>query len=353
MGASARSVCSRPRRLLVPLIVTGLLWPATGLCDLYIEFLVDRSGSMWAPFQEKAKIVQVVSSIDRIIQDLPPEVAMGLRVYPPPETGASGPDPGLIIPVERENRDHFAEAQRSLNPRGRGSLRRQIGKALKDFPDGRDTKLLVLLCDGADTQGVSFCEKGLNPDLPEGLRFYAISLNLQDPSEREELDCLSKQMYGKSIHLSPRESLASTLLPIARKAYKDEVERQRRVAEEQRRIQALLSKTRLKVEFQNVLDPFFADSIQVDQCLLDGEDIPIDSSVRLKQGEGFLLFDRAMSEGAHQLSLRYQKWKDDKAVSSVEGILDVRVEEGKTSHVQCYPRGALFHWDFTFKTHSF
>jgi hypothetical protein len=212
---------------------------------------------------------------------------------------------------------------------------------------------LVLLCDGADTQGVSFCEKALNLDPPEGLRFYSISLNLKDPSEREELDCLSKQMEGESIHLSPRDGLVSTVLPIARKAYKDEVERQRRVVEEQRRIQALLSKTRLRVEFKNGLDPFFADSIQMDQCFLDGEEIPIDSSVRLKQGEGFLLFDRAMAEGAHELSLRYKKWKNEKAVSSVEGILNVLVEEGKTSHVQCYPRGALFHWDFTFKTRSF
>jgi len=330
-----------------------VFWPGTALCDLYIEFLVDRSGSMWAPFQGKAKIVQVATAIERITQELPPEVAMGLRVYPPPETGPLGADPGLRIPLEKENRNRFAEERSRFNPRGMGSLRQHLGKALKDFPEGQDTKLLVLLCDGADTQGVSFCEKALNLDLPQGLRFYAISLNVKDISEREELDCLSRQMDGKSMHLSPRDGIVSAVLPIARQAHKDEVERQRRVAEEQRRIQALLSKTRLRVEFKNALDPFFADSIQVDQCLLNGAEIPLDSSVRLKQGEGFLLFDRAMTQGAHQLSLRYKKWKDEKAVSSVEGILDVLIEEGKTSHVQCYPRGALFHWDFAFKTRSF
>ena len=193
----------------------------------------------------------------------------------------------------------------------------------------------------------------MNVVRPEGLRFCAISLNLNDPVEQEELDCLSKQMDGKSIHLSSKDRLVSTLLPIAQKAYQDEVERQQRVAEEQRRIQALLSKTRLKVEFHNTLDPFFADSVQVEQCLLDGQQIPIDSSVRLKQGEGFLLFDKAMAEGTYQLSLRYKKWNDDKAVSSTEGVLEVSIEEGKTSHVECYPRGALFHWDFAFKTRSF
>jgi hypothetical protein len=331
----------------------GLVWPGTGFCDLYVLFLVDRSGSMWAAFQGKAKIVQVAKAMDRVTKDLPADVAMGLRVYPPPERGARGPDPGLRIPVEAGNRDRFREEQPRLNPRGKGSLREQLGKALRDFPEGQDTKLLVVLCDGADTGGISFCERALNLVRPEGLRFYALSLNLKDPVEQEELDCLSKQMDGKSIHLTSRDRLVSTLLPIAQKAYQDEVERQHRVAEERRRIQALLSKTRLKVEFHNTLDPFFADSVQVEQCLLDGEQIPIDSSVRLKQGEGFLLFDKAMSEGTYQLSLRYKKWDDDKTVSSTEGVLEVFVEEGKTSHVECYPRGALFHWDFAFKTRSF
>jgi hypothetical protein len=352
-GAGRRTVFGLPGYVLNTLLAIVFLWPGQGFCDLYIEFLVDRSGSMWAPYQGKPKIVQVTRAIEAVTQKLPTDVAMGLRVYPPPEKGARGKDPGLRIPVEKENRARFPEEEHLLNPRGKGSLGRQLKRALRDFPDGQDTKLLVVLCDGADTEGASFCERPLNLDRPEGLRFYAISLNLKTPSEKEALDCLSKQMDGTSIHLARRDSLVSTLLPIVQRAHRDEIERLRRVAQEQRRIQELLSKTRLKVEIHNTLDPFFADSIQVDQCLLNGEEIPIDTSVRLKQGEDFLLFDRAMGEGTHRLSLRYQKWKEEKAVSSVEGILEVQVEEGKTSHVQCFPRGALFHWDFTFKAQTF
>jgi len=353
-GAGSRTGFGLPGCLVVSLLAIALLWPGQGFGDLYIEFLVDRSGSMWAPsYQRKARIVQVANAIELVTQKLPTDVAMGLRVYPPPEKDAQGKDPGLRIPVEKENRALFPEEQRLLNPRGKGSLEEQLKRALKDFPDGQDTKLLVVLCDGADTEGASFCERELDLRRPEGLRFYAISLDLKDPSEQEALDCLSKQMDGKAIHLSKKDNLVSRLLPIAQRAYEDEVARQRRVAEEQRRIAELLSKTRLKVEVHNSLDPFFADTIQVDQCSLNGEEITVDTSVRLKQGEGFLLFDRAMGEGTHQLSLRYRKWADEKAVSSVEGILEVQVEEGKTSHVQCFPRGALFHWDFTFKAQTF
>ena len=353
LGAERRTVFGHPGCIVTTLLAIALLWPGQGFCDLYIEFLVDRSGSMWAPYQGKPKIVQVANAIETVTQKLPTDVAMGLRVYPPAEEETRGKDPGLRIPVEKENRARFPQEERLLNPQGKGSLGEQLKRALKDFPGGQDTKLLVVLCDGADTEGASFCERPLDLDRPEGLRFYAISLNLKDPSEKEALDCLSKQMEGKSIHLVGRSNLVSTLLPIAQRAHQDEGERQRRVAEEQRRIEELLSKTRLKVEIHNTLDPFFADTIQVDQCSLNGEEILLETSVRLKQGEGFLLFDRAMGEGTHQLTLRYRKWKDEKAVSSVEGILEVQVEEGKTSHVQSFPRGALFRWDFTFKAQTF
>lgn len=340
-------------RVLSLLLLLLLCAPGRGFCDLYVGFLVDRSGSMWASFRDKAKIVQVAEAIERVVQALPPDVSMGLRVYPPPEQRARQEDPGLLIPLEKENQERFPDMVRQLNPRGRGTLQEELERALREFPDGQDTKLLVLLCDGADTGGESFCETELDADRPQGLRFYAFSLDLQDPSELQELDCLASQLEGKTIHLSPRDDLIASLLPVSQKAYEDEVERQRRVAEEERRLQELLSKTRLKLEIHNTLDPFFADAIQVDRCLLNGEEIPMDSSVRLEKGEELLLFDRAMAEGDHKLSLRYRKWKKEKAVSSVEAILAVRVEEGKTTRVQCFPRGALFHWDLTCKTNLF
>ena len=349
----ARTPFLRPRDSVKTVLLFGLLWPGTGICDLHVEFLVDRSGSMWTLHRGEPKFVHVAEAMEKAARELPPDVAMGLRVYPRHEGITDKTDPGLRIPVEKQNRDRFSQEGRFLNPRRSGSLRDQMGKALADFPEGEDTKLLILVCDGADTVGKSFCEGPLKLAKPAGLRFYAISLNVEDPVEREELDCLSQQMDGESIHLTPQDPLASTVLPIAQKAYQDEVERQRRVSEEQRRIEALLSKTRLKVEFQNTLDPFFADSIQVERCVLDGQEVPIDSSARLIQGDGLLALDIAVEEGAHKLSLWYKMWNGDKAVSSVEGVLEVLVEEGKTSHVQCYPRGALFHWDFAFRKRSF
>ena len=134
-AAGRRTVFGLLGCVVTSLLAIALLWPGQGFCDLYIEFLVDRSGSMWAPYQGKAKIVQVIDAIERVTKKLPTDVAMGLRVYPPPEKEARRKDPGLRIPVEKENRALFPEEERLLNPRGKGSLGEQLKRALKDFPD--------------------------------------------------------------------------------------------------------------------------------------------------------------------------------------------------------------------------
>jgi hypothetical protein len=300
-----------------------------------------------------AKILHVEETINRTNEELPPDVIMGLRVYPPPSQGPKPGDPGLRVPLTIEKRARMWRELKGLNPRKKASLGPHLRKALRDFPEGEDTKLLFLLCDDADTGATPFCgeETAFRP--PEGLRFYALSLNMKNPADQEELNCLSRKLKGKTVHLSGRDRILEALLPFCRKAHRDEAERQRRVQEEEKRRQELLSKTRLKVEFLNTLDAFFADSVEISHYRLNGEETPLAPSVRLGQGEASLLFDRAVSEGTHELALQYKKWKDGKAVDSIEGVLQVEVEEGKTSYVHSYPRGALFHWDFHFKARSF
>ncbi len=332
----------------------GQAFPRIGSCDLYIEFLVDRSGSMWSSFYGKPKIIHVTETIERFTKDLPADVAIGLRTYPLKRLKAvpGQQDPGLRIPMAQGNRDRFVEELPRLNPQGKAVLAEHLNKALNDFPKGEDTKLLILLCDGADNRGISFCDRSVASTYPEGLRFLTVSLNLKDETEQEQLNCLGKQFSGKVRHLVASSNLFKTIMPVCRKAHKDELARQTRVKEEQKRLADLMSKTRLKAEFHNTLDSFFADSIEVIKCLIDGEDIALTSSAQLSEGETSLLFDKAVKKGQHKLSLQYKKWRDNRASYSSEDSLDVEIKEGKTSHIIIYPKGTLFHWGCQFKPYS-
>lgn len=324
--------------------VLGLCSPVPCSADLHIQFLLDRSGSMWAPFQGKAKILVAAEAIRRVNRKMPEDVALGLRVYPPPRGATGTPDPGLLVPVRADARARLEEELDRVNPRGKAPLAPQLRKAMDDFPEGDDTKLLILLTDGADTQGTSFCGDAVEFSPPPGLRFLAVSLNVRDSAEREELTCLGRRLDGKTVHIEAADRLLPTLLPVCKRAYDDEVARQKRVLEEQRRLAELRSKTRMKVEFRNELDPFFADYVEVLPGRLDGEEIPLGEPIHLLQGEASILFDKALPEGTHHLSLQYRKWKNGKSTTSEEGTLDVLVREGETSFVECYPQGYLFRW---------
>ncbi len=340
--------------LLFLLLLFGHVFPKTGSCDLYIEFLVDRSGSMWSPFYGKPKILHVTETIERFTRELPSDVAIGLRTYPvknlKPVPGQR--DSGLMIPMAQGNRDRFKGELARLNPQGKTSLSEHLKKALNDFPKGEDTKLLIILCDGADTRGISYCDRGVVSSYPEGLRFLTVSLNVKDEAEQEQLDCLGKQFSGKVRHLVSNSSLFNTIMPVCRKAHKDESARLTRVREEQKRLADLMSKTRVKVEFHNTLDSFFADSIEVVKCVIDGEDIALVTAKRLGEDETSLLFDKAVKKGQHKLSLQYKKWRDERASYSSEDFLEVEVKEGKTSHIIIYPKGTLFNWGCQFKPYA-
>jgi len=254
--------------------------------------------------------------------------------------------------MEKENRKRLIKELSRFNPQGKTTLDNPLIKAIRDFPVGKDTKLLIIICDGADTKGASYCDRSVVASFPEGLRVLVVSLNLKDQSEREDLDCLSSQFSGRTIHLASQGNLYKSLLPICKKAHKDELERQKRVMAERRRLEELMSKTRLKAEFQNSLDPFFGDSIEIVKCRVDEEDIPFESVLNVNTGETSLLFDKAVKTGEHRFSLQYKKWRGGKAIYSDEAFIDVQVKEGKTAHILVVPRGKLFRWDCAFKSLS-
>lgn len=335
--------------LFLTMVLGVLSQTELGHCDLQLEFLVDGSGSMWAPVRGKPKIIMVEQALTKLAQGLPGEIALGLRVYPAPGRVTQKSDPGLRVPLGKDNRLLFTSELEKLNPKGKAPLDTHLRRALNDFPKGAENKLLILLCDGVDLYGKSFCGNSMFESLRRDVRLHIFSLNIKDASEKEELNCLAEQLAGSVTHLERDNSLLSALRPICRKAHQDEVERQARVKEELERQRALQSKTRLKVEFHNTLDPFFADSIEVIRCRLDGQEIALASMDPLGCGRSTLLMDNAMQKGKHRLAVQYKMLRGKDAIMSREGALDVVVEEGKTSMVQCYPQGAVFHWTCYFK----
>jgi hypothetical protein len=326
--------------------------PESGFCSLSVEFLLDRSGSLWSPLDGTSKTILVTDAVGKVITDLPEDVAIGLRVYPPPVDGENSPDPGLRIPVQTGTRERFPGELAGLNPRGRASLAEHLKKAIDDFPKNDESRLLILITDGADNEGTSFCNAPLLPLLPEAFRFHLFSLNLENPDERNELSCLSRQLAGEATHLTTGNALHGKLLAVCLDAHRKEAERQARLLEEKRIHDALESKTRLQVTFHNTLDPFFADSLEVIAIRIDDQQVPLVSPLTMASGNKAVIFEQPAPQGAHTLEIQYKMWRGDDFVLSRVGSLDVFLEEGKTASIRAIPHATLFSWACALQTIS-
>jgi len=324
------------------LAVSLCLAPGSAFCSLSVEFLLDRSGSLWAPLDGTSKTILVTDAVGKVIADLPDDVAVGLRVYPPPVDGENSPDPGLRIPLQTGTRDRFPGELAGLNPRGKASLSEHLKKAIDDFAKTDESRLLILITDGADNEGTSFCNAPLLPLLPDAFRFHLFSLNLENPHERDELSCLSRQLAGEATHLTAGNELHGKLLAVCLDAHRKETERQARRMEEERIRNALQSKTRLQVTFQNTLDPFFADSLEVVVIRIDGRQVSLASFFAMASGNQGVILEQPVPEGAHQLEIQYKMWRGDDFVLSRVGGLDVFLEEGKTTSILAIPHATLF-----------
>jgi hypothetical protein len=231
-----------------------------------------------------------------------------------------------------------------LNPRGRASLSEHLKKAIGDFPKGDESHLLILITDGADIEGASFCSAPLFPLPPEAFRFHLFSLNLENPDERNELTCLSRHLSGEATHLTSGDTLHGKLLAVCLDAHRKEEERQTRILEEKRIRDALQSKTRLQVTFHNTLDPFFADSLEVVAIRIDGQQVLMNPPATMESGTKAVIFEQPAYQGTHKLEIQYKMWRGEDFILSRAGSLDVFLQEGKTASILAIPHAALFSW---------
>lgn len=318
--------------------------PAAGFADFYVHFLLDRSGSMWAPLGNTPRILQAAEAIRQAATDLPAEAILGLRVYPPYDW-APGDDPGLRIPLEEGARDRVPAELRLLNPKGSAALAENLDKAILDFPPGDHARMLFLICDSADIRAEPFCGGSRYLDRAGEIEFHILALGVQDPADREELACLAEQLSGELFHVSPEISLPSAVLGRIRSALQNEAERGRKLAQEKARKQELSERTRIRLRFRNTLDPYFAEAIEVVDCLLDGRPVPLPESPTLGPDESVELVNQPVPAGEHSVSVRYRKGSGPDAPLSRSGNSSVQVAEGEMRLIQCVPKAGLFRWD--------
>ncbi|MEI2691329.1 MAG: hypothetical protein V9H69_17130 [Anaerolineae bacterium] len=158
---------------------TSIPLPELGTSNLFVEYILDASGSMSETLSDGSPKIEVAKRvlIDHM-SSFRPETNIGLRVYghrlPYQRTAESCLDIELIAPPEKGQMEHIVSWLQDFTVQGMTPLAASLQLALEDFIfDASRVNSIVMLSDGIETCGGDPCQlvedlkaQGINFTLP-------------------------------------------------------------------------------------------------------------------------------------------------------------------------------------------
>ncbi len=181
-----------------------------------ILVILDSSYSMKDKIDGRQKIEIAKDVIIRVLEQIPPNVRIGLRIY--------GHKSGLLglrscraselkVPIGHNNKQNIAEQLFDLKPEGWTPITYSIKQALEnDFVGVSGKKRMILVTDGMETCDGSPCEYVLSIVRQNiDIQIDVIGFDLDEPEAIAQLKCTSMATKGKFYSASTAAELFKTL----------------------------------------------------------------------------------------------------------------------------------------------
>ncbi len=197
---------------------------ATG--DDALLLVVDFSGSMLeSDGAGSTRIAAAKTAVTEIVQALPADLPVGLRVYghrtPSADKVAACQDTELVVPVSTLDRTRLVDTVNALEPLGETPIGLSLQQAARDFPAG-SAGTLILVSDGADE-----CFPDLGPEpcqvtkdlIAEGLDLRVETIGLQVASGgADQLRCMAAAGGGEFTSVADAGLLADAIIAARQRA---------------------------------------------------------------------------------------------------------------------------------------
>jgi Ca-activated chloride channel family protein len=175
--------------------------------------VLDGSGSMKEPGGNgSTRMEEAKKGLDGVIEDLPDDAKVGLRVYG--STISDGPgsceDTELLVPVDDVDKDALRAGVRKLKPLGNTPIAYSLEQAYEDLP-AEGPRSIVLVSDGEENCQGDPCE--VAADLKKkGADFYVDVVGLQvDAKSKDQLTCIASAGGGTYYDVKDLDQLEETL----------------------------------------------------------------------------------------------------------------------------------------------
>lgn len=169
--------------------------------NLFIEYILDASGSMLQPMGSQTKLAVARQVLGEHMLLQPVDTNFGLRVYgrriPWADTAKSCQDVELVAEVEPGQGERIAAWLQSMQAQGMSPIGLALRQAAEDFqmlPE-RDNRI-VLISDGQETCGIDPCQEVENLK-KQGFQIIVNVIGLDlDAEARSQLRCVATKAGG-------------------------------------------------------------------------------------------------------------------------------------------------------------
>lgn len=179
-----------------------------------VELILDASNSMWGQIQGVAKIAIAKDVLEQIINGLPDEMNVGLRLYGHRyglNDRRACQDTELNVPIGLIDKVTLIDIIQRIQPKGKTPLVYSVLQAGNDFKDIQNGSIILI------TDGIESCDgdiEAIAPALKESgieLKLHIVGFDIKEAEARAELEAIAKSTAGTYLDAKDSEELLSSL----------------------------------------------------------------------------------------------------------------------------------------------
>ena len=179
-----------------------------------VEIILDASNSMWGQIEGVAKITIAKDVLEQIIDGLPDEMNVGLRIYGHRyglNDRRACQDTELKVPIGPIEKTVLIDIIQNIQPRGKTPLVYSVLQAGGDFEDIPNGSIILI------TDGIESCDGDIDtiaPALKESgieLKLHIVGFDIKEADARAELEAIAKSTQGIYLDAKDSEELLSSL----------------------------------------------------------------------------------------------------------------------------------------------
>jgi hypothetical protein len=179
-----------------------------------VELILDASNSMWGQIEGEAKITIAKTVLNQIVDGLPNEMNVGLRLYGHRyglNDSKACQDTELVAPIGPVDKVRLNSEVGKVTPRGKTPLVYSVLEGIKDF-EGKKGGMIVLISDGIES-----CDGDIESIAPAvqqaglELKVNIIGFDIKEVEAREQLEAIAASTGGAYLDANDSEQLLSSL----------------------------------------------------------------------------------------------------------------------------------------------